>query len=194
MQSLARATALLFLCACGGLPKLPPGFTAALAESPTEPPCRLRTAGDRVVAAAVPVGPGGLPPAVRTAIDSIQPGGKTLFAGREWGPRGDGYRSEKLYTDQGQEHFRSLLVAADGRVLERSHSVPLASAPPAVVTAAMASGPEVMRLEIVSGPEHEEGWRATVRNRAGWTHEVILSLRGTVLQVSRVVAAQFTSG
>jgi hypothetical protein len=130
---------------------------------------------------------------VRTAVDTIQPGGTALFAGREWGPRGEGYRIEKLYTEQGEEHFRSLLVAADGSVLERSHSVPLVSVPPAVVTAAMGSGPEILRLEIVSGPEHEEGWRATVKNRAGWTYEVLLTLRGSVLQVSRVVPAQLAS-
>jgi hypothetical protein len=187
-----RPTALLAALAAAACahPGLPTGFARAAAEAPEGTPARLILEGDAVVGAAVALGPTALPAAVRLAAEAIAPGGDAEFTGREWGPRGDGYRIEKRY-DEGQQHaFRSLLVRADGVVLERSHSVGVAKAPAAIVGTAMRIGREVLRCEIVSGSASEEGWRVLVRDGAGRSHVVELDLDGRLLSRRRLVQAQ----
>lgn len=198
MRPLRSATAAVFLlmlqaCAAPDLPLRM--FGRLLAETPQDQPARLWLVDGELVGVAVATGPGSLPQPVRTTLDAIAPGGQTMFVGREWGPRGDGHRIEKTYEDlPGQApgegpHFRSVLIAATGTVLERTHSVPLARGPRPVLTTALASGFDVTRAEIVSGPEHEEAWRVTVRNRTGWTFVVETSLAGDLRHRSRTTIA-----
>jgi hypothetical protein len=184
----ALPLAALLLGACAG-PALPTGFAALAAEAPEDVPARLWLEGDACIAAATAVGPGGLPATVRVAADAIAPAGELVFAGRAWGPRGAGFRIEKRYVEGTDESFRSVLLAADGTVLERTHSVPIAQVPVAVLTSAMTAGRDVRRCEIVSGPEREEGWRALVQNGAGRTFVVALALDGRLLSTQRVVRA-----
>ncbi|MGE3171408.1 MAG: hypothetical protein AB7O97_02205 [Planctomycetota bacterium] len=185
----AAAAALALPAACAG-PALPRGFVAAAAEAPEDMPARLWLDGDAVTAAACGVGPGGLPAPVRSAVEAVTPGGETVFVGREWGPAGDGYRVDKRYADGPDEQFRSALIAPDGAVLERSHSVPLLQVPPAVLTAAAAVGRDVQRCEIVSGPEREQGWRALVVDGGGRTFALGIGLDGRLRTRHRLVSAR----
>lgn len=198
----APRNSLLFLCqpllglllpgllaACAN-PPLPPEFAGLAAESPEDMPPRLWLDGTRIVGVATGLGPGGLPPAVRAAVDAVAPAGRLVHAGREWGPAGTGYRVEKSYEDGPNTAFRSVLVAADGAVLQRSHSVPLARVPASVIGAAMAVGRDVRRCEIVSDADVETGWRALVVDGAGRTHCVILDLDGSLRGVSRVLSTE----
>lgn len=178
------------LASCATGLQLPAGFTAFVEQSPTGAPMRLTLEGDRIVAAAVPAGPGALPPAVRTTLDATAPHGELLWQGREWGPRGDGFRVDKRYRDGAHEHVRSVLIAADGRVLERSHSVPLGDVAQNVLGKAMQSGPHVDEVRIVSGPEREEYWSCTVRSRIGRTFVVDVDLDGRLLRAVRRVEAK----
>jgi len=182
------AAALFFLGACATTSPLPADLGVQLAESPTEPTSRLWIDGDRIVAVAIAVGPGALPPAVRTTIDAVAPRGELLFQGREQGPRGDGFRIEKRYRENASEHVRSALIAADGAVLERSHSVPIAEAPPNVLAVAMERGHRVDEVRIVSGPEREEFWSCTVTNRIGAVYVVDVGLDGKLLHTRRRAA------
>lgn len=191
-QRFTGAAALLAIsvlsgCATGGLPS---GFAAALAAAPTSPPARLHLVGEAIVGAAVPAGPGALPRPVRVAADGIAPGGETVFAGREWGPAGDGFRIEKLYREGADEAFRSVLLDASGDVLERTHSVPLPDVPTAVLATALRVGREVTRCEIVADGSRETGWRATVHNGAGWTFVVAIGLDASLQHVQRVLDAR----
>jgi len=180
------------LAACAS-PGLPPGFCTALANAPETTPARLWLQGDAITAAAVAVAISGLPPAVRTTADAIAPGGELVFAGRDWGPAVTGFRVEKRYRDGGREEFRSVLAAEDGSVLQRSHSVPLADVPLAVLAAARASGRDVRRCEIVADSAVEVGWRATVVDGGGRTFVVELDLAGEVRSRLRVVGAQLAT-
>jgi hypothetical protein len=191
MPRSALVPALLAMAVLGGCAAapLPPGFAAAAANAPEDQPLRLWVAGDAVVAAAAAVGRGGLPQPVRTAAEAIAPAGETVFAGREWGPRGDGWRVEKRYREGTDESFRSVLLDAAGSVLERSHSVPTAKVPAPVLFAAMQVGRDVQRCEIVSGAVSEESWRATVRDGAGRTFVVELDLDGHPRRSCRVLTA-----
>jgi hypothetical protein len=182
---------LLILAACGSAPPLPPGFAALAAEAPEDEPARLYVDGDRIASAAASLGPGGLPHEVRIAADAIAPGGRTVFTGREWGPRGSGWRIEKAYQDGKQEHFRSMLLGSDGSVLERSHSLPLSEVPQQVLLAAQAPArSDVQRVDIVSGPTAEEGYRVTVADRAGRTYLVACDLQGRSPVTWRVLMAR----
>ena len=180
------AGALLAACASADLP---PGFGAEAAQSPEDQATRLWLAGDTIVAAAVALGPGGLPPAVRTAADAIAPGGEVVFAGSEWGPRGAGFRIDKRWREGIDESWSSLLLDRDGSVLERTHSVPIAKVPAPVLVAAMQVGRDLQRCEIVSGRAREEGWRVLVRDGGGRTFVVELSLDGTRHQLHRCLNA-----
>lgn len=185
----ALAMATLSLAGCAGT-GMPVGFAAAAAEAPEDIPVRLSLTGDAVTGAAAPLGPGGLPAPVRTAAEAIVPGGTVVFSGREWGPLGDGYRIEKRYREDGGESFRSVLMDAEGRVLERTHSVSMAKVPPVIARMAMTIGRDLRRCEIVSDSAREIAWRAIVGDGLGRTHIVTLDLSGNVVESHRLVRAQ----
>jgi hypothetical protein len=176
--------------ACSAGPPVPPDLSRLLAETPEDSPARLWLDGDRVVGVAFALGPGVLPPEVRTAIDAVAPRGDLVFQGSEWGRRGSGYRIEKHYANGAVEHTRSALIATDGTVLERSHSVPLPEVPQDVLGAAMSVGPHVVEARIVSGPHREEYWECTVNDRIGHTHVATISLDGRLLRTVRRVQAR----
>lgn len=182
--------ALAALAACASTFSVPSSAAALMAEAPEGQPARLLLAEDRIVAAAVPLGPGSLPGPVRSAIAAVAPHGETVFRGREWGPRGEGHRIEKRYLVDGTDHVRTALIADDGRVLERAHSVPIGEVPQDVLVAALEIGPDVTLALIVSGPDHEEYWQCTVRNRIGRTYSVRIDLRGRLVEVRRRVVAR----
>src|SRR5262245_50595143 len=184
---------LLALAACSTAAPVPESLQTLLGESPEGNPARLSIGGNRIVAAAVAMGPGSLPKAARTSIEAIAPLGELLFAGREWGPRGAGFRVEKRYREGPKEHVRSVLVDADGRVLEREHSVAIAEVPQHVLAAAMRVGPTIEEARIVSGPEREEHWSVSVRDRLGRTFVARVSLGGALLDSVRRVSARVDS-
>lgn len=176
------------LVACAGTAGRP-SLTRLLADAPDDVPARLLLVGDHVAAAAVPLGPGSLPAAVRTTFEAIAPGGNTTFVGREWSERGDGYRLEKSYVDGLLTKARSVLAAADGRVLERWHTVPLRDVPQQVLATALRTGPAIDEARIVSGPAREEYWSLQVRDRGGRTFVVLVGLDGAPkAQLRRLLA------
>lgn len=179
----------LFALACSTAAPVPARLQKSLADMPEDSPARLWIADGTLVAAAVAVGPGAIPEAARTAIDAVEPGGETVFQGREWGPRGEGFRVDKRYRQAGQEQRRTLLVTAAGKVLERGHTVAIVEVPQDVLAAALAVGPVVTDAMIVSGPEVEEFWRCEVSDRIGRSYLVTVGLDGRLRKVARRVAA-----
>jgi len=148
---LASVTAGL-MAACSMAPTVPSSVARLMAEAPEGQPARLLLSGDRVVSAAVALGRGSLPRPVRTTIDAVAPQGEVTFRGREWSRRGEGFRIEKLYVIDGVEHRRTALIAADGVVLERAHSVPVGEIPKPILLAALEVGVKLQVALIVSGP------------------------------------------
>lgn len=186
MRRSAPTHVVLFALACGGCvaPSAVPSTLAAdLAEAPPDAETRLWLAGDRVVAVAVPLGPGWMTPAVRTTLQAVAPDGETTFAAREHGPRGTGIRVEKRY--QEPRHDRSVLIAEDGTVLERAHTVPVPDVAQDVLATALRTGPKVTTAWIVSGPQAEEYWDLVVQDRDGQTIALRIGLDGRELARSR---------
>ena len=181
---------LLAGCANTGLPR---AFADALATSPEDIAARLHIDGDRVISAAAASGPGGIPQVVRSTIDGVAPGGEVVFAGREWGPYGACFRVEKRYVEGPEQTFRSALIADNGAVLERSHSVPIPKVPPAILAAALTLGRDVQRCEIVSDSSVEREWRATIVDGGGRTMVATIDLDGRLLDVHRIVHAVITT-
>jgi hypothetical protein len=178
----------LAFASCAGTGGVATSLSRLLAEAPHDTPARLWLAGDRIVAAAAPLGPGSLPPAVRTSLDAVAPAGTTTFVGREWGHRGDGFRIEKHYSEP--DHSRSALIAADGSVLERAHTLPLAEVPQNVLATALRTGPTIEAAWMVSGPVAEEYWSFVVRDRSGRVFAVRVGLGGEPLGRLRRLGAQ----
>jgi hypothetical protein len=162
---------------CRGNPALPMDLGERLAAAPAGTSARLWLRQDRIVSASVPTGGRGLPLPVRTAIEAVLPDGETTFVGEEWGPFGEGFRIDKRYGEP-EPHERTALIARDGRVLQRAHTVPLRKVPEHVLAAAIVVAPLAAAAWIVSGPEHEEHWTIVVRTRSGEEHAVDVSLDG----------------
>lgn len=181
---------LLACAACSTAGPVPPALDALLAEAPAGTEARLWLAGDRVVAVAVPAGPGVLPAEVRRMADAVLPRGELVFQGREWGPRGFGFRVDKRYRDEGPEHGRSVLLDGDGAVLERDHTVAIAEVPHHVLATAMQVGNRVDEARIVSGPEREEHWSVLVQDRSGRAFVVEITLDGGFLRARRRTQAR----
>ena len=184
---------LLALAACSTAAPVPESLQTLLGESPDGGAARLSISGNRIVAAAVAVTTASVPKAARKAIDAVEQQGDVLFTGREWGPRGTGFRVEKRYREGAREDVLSVLVDAEGNVLEREHSVAIAKVPQHVLVAAMRVGPTIDEARIVSGPEHEEYWSVSVRDRLGRTFVARVSLSGTLLDSVRRVSARVDS-
>lgn len=173
------------LAACQSGPTLPRGFAALLAEAPNDQLVRLQCDGDRLVGVCVPIAGAALPPAVRQTLDAVAPRGELRFCGREWGLGGDGFRIEKVYRLDRGDQVRSAWIAADGTVLERSHSVPVLEAPQPVLAALTEFGTGLDELHVVSGPWSGEVWRATIGDRLGRTFVVEVSPTGQRLRAVR---------
>jgi hypothetical protein len=182
-----RLGCLLALTACAATAPVPAALPSAVADTPADGTVRLCLAEDHVASAAVTLSPGSLPPAARKMADAIAPDGETRFVGREWGPRGTGFRIEKAYREP--EHRRSVLVDEAGAVLERAHTMPLARVPQHVLATALRTGPVIDEAWIVSGPLAEEHWTLVVVDRAGVRFVVRIGLDGTFLARWRRVAA-----
>jgi hypothetical protein len=181
----------LACAACSTVGPVPTELATLLTEAPAHMPARLWLDGSRLVGAAVPVGPGELPADARRMADAVQPRGELVFQGREWGPRGEGFRIDKHYAGgEGPEHSRSLLVSADGRVLERDHTVPIPDVPQHVLATALQLGSHIDEARIVSGPEVEEYWAVLVRDRSGRVFVVEVTLDGRILRSRRRVEAR----
>ncbi len=161
-----------------------------LAETPEAMPARLWLSGDRIVRAAASLGPGAIPQAARTAIDTIAPSGTLLFQGREWGPGIDGFRVEKHYTDTDPEHSRSVLVTPEGRVLERAHTVPVAQVPRDVLDTALRAAPLVEQAWIVSDEAQQRFWLCELRSRIGHLLVLEIDLDGRLVGVSRRITTR----
>ncbi|MCA8966791.1 MAG: hypothetical protein H6838_04330 [Planctomycetes bacterium] len=185
---LAALVASLQGCASGSTTT--PDLSRWLAETPEAMPTRLWLAGDRIVRAAASLGPGAIPQAARTTIDSIAPSGTLLFQGREWGPGIDGFRVEKHYSDTNPEHSRSVLVTPEGRVLERAHTVPVTEVPRDVLATALRAAPQLEQAWIVSDDSQQRFWLCELRSRIG--HQLVLeiALDGRLLGVRRRITAR----
>lgn len=186
---LAAVVASAALAACAGAGSARAQLAQLLAEAPGDVPPRFLFAGDRLVAAAVPLGPNSLPPAVRTTFEAIAPGGKTTFVGREFGERGEGYRLEKRYEEGIASAARSVLCTAAGEVLERWHTVPIPDVPQHVLAAALREAPVLDEVRIVSGPQREEYWSFDAKDRGGHQYVVRVTLDGRSLGRVRRFAA-----
>lgn len=178
LHRLAVSSLSIALVACTGTGRSLASMVQLRAEAPTDATARFTLAGDRIVASAVPLGPGTLPPGVRTTFEAVAPGGTTTFVGRETGPRGDGFRLDKVYTDGLRQTTRSVLADSDGRVLERWHTVPIPEVPQHVLAVALRTGPVIEEARIVSGPEREEHWTFLVRDRSARPFVVTVGLAG----------------
>ncbi|HEX6810349.1 MAG TPA: hypothetical protein VF384_01885 [Planctomycetota bacterium] len=180
---------LFALAACSAAAPVPETLQTLLGESPDGNEARLSVVGNRIVGAAVAITPAAMPKAARTMIEAIARDGDLLFSGREWGPRGAGFRVEKRY----REGVLSVLVDADGRVLERSHSVPIADVPQHVLAAALRVGPVIEEARSVSGTSREEYWSVLVRDRLGRSFVARVGLEGTLIDSVRRVSARVDS-
>jgi len=183
---------LLASCLAGCASPGTPSLGELLADSASGQPARITIAGDEVVAFATPVDFRALPPAARKTCDTVAPDGTLLFCGVERGPRGEGFRVEKRY-DEPSVHERSLLVDEHGKVLERSHTLPVSDTPKHVLATALRCGRFVDRVEIVSGPVREEYWLVLVRDRRGREFTATIGLDGSLRHQRRRTESRIDS-
>ncbi|MCC6672258.1 MAG: hypothetical protein IT458_14445 [Planctomycetes bacterium] len=183
----------LALGACAGLGSVPEAAARAMQRAPVGRFPRILLVEGRVASLAVPVAASALPPAVAHVEEALLPGGELTFLAREWHERGTGWRVEKRLAGRGGDELRSLLLADDGAVLERSHEVQLKTAPAKVLETALAEAPgQAQRVEVLQGDPGEEWFRVTIRTPEGDRRHVECWPDGRLLRSGRVVAAEIT--
>lgn len=165
------------LAACAAHPQ-PPAFAAALARAGSG--FVEREAG-AIVRCGVPCAASALPRGATVTIRTLQPGGvvdalEQVFVGSE-----TLFFARHRYADA-TTPSRSVLVAGDGRVIERSHEVPAAAGDPALAPALQAAqealGEPAARVEIVHGAPGSEWLRVS-----GGARSVDCPLDGAVRSV-----------
>ena len=153
--------AVVVLAACAAHPQPPAAFAAALARAGSG--FVEREAG-AIVRGAVPCSASALPRGATVTIRTLQPGGEMdaleqVFVGDE-----ALFFARHRYADA-TTPSRSVLVAGDGRVIERSHEVPAAgddpTLAPALRAAQAALGEPTARVEIVHGAPGSEWLRVS---------------------------------
>ena len=107
-------------------------------------------------------------------------------------PLGSGYRIEKHYPEEASGKWRSVLVAPGGRILESTHSLPMAAVPQAVLMAAADDlRRDLDRIDVVH-VNAEEFFRIRARDTIGREYLVVCAADGTGVQVSRILQTQVT--
>ena len=187
MRWIREALVLLPLCAvaCQTQPDLT-GFTSACLATPSDAPVELEFEGDRLSAARVPLGPGGLPPEVQSAVDREHPTSRTMQAFREWSETTDGWRVLRL--DEGDSSTMELLVDAAGTVLEHVHPVHPDLVPPDALGAAIAKGRlRVVRAHVVRSEVRANRWRLECEDPVGRPFRVEAGVGWDEVRICRIV-------
>ena len=193
----ARAAFLLVglcLTCCAG-PRFASEFVAAVHDLPPGQVCRLTFLDGKIVRYFAPTALDDIPAdARRTANDYVQPGGRLLYAGREWGPEGVGFRLVKEYDGRAgtRPTRRSVLVTADGTVLSRSHEIAQEESPAgALETVAREKLGAVERQEVIQrAPEEEVRYAFEIVDDQGRRWTVVCTGSGEIRERGRLVDAE----
>ena len=178
---------------CSGLGHLPAGFAEIALEAPQAQPLRIALRGGEIYRVSAPLGPGEVPADVRFEVTALLPGGTTTSQRREWGPLGSGYRIEKHYPEEASGQWRSVLVDPGGKILESTHSLPMAEVPQVVLMAAADDlRRDLDRIDVVHDVNGEEFFRIRARDTIGREYLVVCAVDGTGVAVSRVLQAELT--
>lgn len=174
------------LTACAGTGSVPDAFTRAAAAAPPDAVCTLAVHGGEVLSLTVPLAWRQLPEPIARTVASIQPGGNSEAA-REWSDAGDGYRIVTTYGDGDQ---RTLRLAIDGTVRERSHTLALDAVDEAARLAItkLRLG-TITHVEATQGEANREWYRFWLRDDAGREHVVDCELDGGGARARRLLAA-----
>ena len=157
----------IWLAACRGAGEVEAALSPAVAAARR---CITR-AGDRVVEVAVTVARPALPRAAAVAILAVQPDGERVELEQVFRDGDVLYRARSHYPPPGPAR-RTVLVDADGRVLERAYAIDWATAEADFALAAAALrralatdgtyADEDVRLQLVQGDGDREWLRADV--------------------------------
>ncbi len=164
-------------------------------EAPQNEPLRISVRDGQIIMLAAPLGRGAVPSEVRRIVESVHPGGETAASFREWGPLGSGYRVEKHYSQEPSGQWRSVLLDEGGAVLERTHSLPIALVPQAVLlAAAQDSRRDLNRVDVVQNSAGEEYFRIRAVDTIGREYSVECAVDGTRVRVARILQTLMTLG
>lgn len=193
MRVLLVLTVSAILSACQ-TPNVPAEFAAAVRNVPGDGSVILEFHDGRMTRYAASMDPARVPPAaLRTANEIVQPGGKSVFVGREWSANASGYRFVKAYEDSGS--FRTVLVNASGKVLARSHQIPVEDCPAAARDAAAAIADKILRAEVVQRRRGADDlYRFSLVDAENRQWFAVTTATGFVIERGRKVSTQIFSG
>jgi len=179
---------LLAAASCTAPPSSPAAFLATLDELPTGQVPRLYLTAGEPPRWALPMPYDEFPSSVGRTVETVLQDGELRFAGRVYGGPEDAYLVEKLYPVLGSHHLRRALVASDGRVLLRSHTLPIAEAPDPVAKRISARG-ELESLEFVEG-RASSYYRAIILEAGALRRVRAYTPEGSLLRVARLLSVQ----
>ncbi|MHC5065833.1 MAG: hypothetical protein ACYTG5_17860, partial [Planctomycetota bacterium] len=143
---------LLMLGACTLPPAIPGEVIRDLLDAPQNGAVRVLIQDGEAVQWIVSLDPRTLPESVRRASEAVLQEGEFRFIGRFHGASEPAFFLEKTYPDQSADHVRKAIIADDGRILLRSHSLALSEVPVAARKQIEARG-RLESLEFIQDDE-----------------------------------------
>lgn len=179
---------LLVMGSCAASPFNQTQLLEALdALSPEQNP-RLFLAADQAPYWVIPIAYSDLPTIVSRTARAVQPGGELRFTGKVYGGPEDAYLIETVYAEIADDHLRRMIIASDGRVLLRSHSLPKSDLPEELAARIAAKG-KLETLEFVAG-DGPSYYRVTILDADGARRVRSYTLAGDPLWQARVLTIE----
>ncbi len=133
----------------------------------------------------IAIEPDALPPAVRRASQAVLQEGEYRFIGRIHAASETTFLLEKQYPLLPGEHLRTAIIAADGRIISRSHSIPLADLPVAARSELQNRG-KVQSLEFVEESDANY-FRAKFADGQGNEQTIEIDAAGRMRRMFRIL-------
>jgi hypothetical protein len=188
-----RTVLLGILALSGSSCRLAPHRIPDLATLMTVPsdgtPWRLQVHNGGIESVAIGVPRHTVPAAATKKAQSLLPEASPTSWSHEWGPQGTGYRLGFLRQSPGEEQHWLLLNPA-GDVLEYRRSVALRAVPAAILSAALAIGPQIDDAQVRTTSPSTHVWHCTVTDAQGHRFAVAINQDGRLLSRHQIVQAE----
>jgi len=179
---------LLATAACSAPRAIPSEIVTALADTPSSGGIRILLEDKKFAQWIIAVEPNSLPAPVQRSAEAVLQGGELSFVGQVHGGPEEAYLLEKRYPQLAEQHMRKAIIAADGQVILRSHSIPRRELPREVGAALQAKG-DLETLEFIEAA-NESYYRAVFLGDRGQRQALELDVRGEEHGLFRILVIE----
>ena len=129
-----------------------------------------------------------VPVPVRRAAEAVLQGGELFFVGQVHGGSEEAFFMEKRYPELVEAHARKAIIAKDGRIVLRSHSILQRDLPEEVSTAIRRRG-DLESLEFIEGDD-DSYYRAVFLDDQGLRQAIELDIGGKERRLLKILTIE----